>query len=349
MVTLISAWPDAGIVFWVRTNYRLFELNNKGSQSQLQSSLPDKRLEAGTRRVYLNSDGYGQLSLAGALPMAHRGSIKRRNFLTGLGSGLSSLMISSRPSLAQVTDLRGFDPLWRSAEDAIYMFFGNVTYQKAGIEIDLPEHSDVGSSVPLTVRIVSSMTEEDYPKVVHVMAHGNPTPHVMSVWFQPKCGKAEFSTRIRLEKSQKVTVVAQMSDGRYLRLDQQASVSFGACAQIGTGTNDDVFAFQPQTRVNVPAEAKKGDFIPIRAIISHPMETGLRLDPTDEWVRKRIISRFECSFNDASLFRARLYPAVSTNPYFLFYLKVEDSGRLAFNWYDMTGPSYDDQAFIKVV
>ena len=280
--------------------------------------------------------------------MTRISKIARRDFLTGVGAGLSSLMLAPNPSLAQVTDLRGFDPLWRSAEDAIYMFFGDVTYRKAGIEIDLPEHSDVGSSVPLTVRIVSSMTEEDYPKVLHVMAHGNPTPHIMSVWFRPECGKAEFSTRIRLERSQKVTVVAQMSDGRYLRVDQQASVSFGACAQIGTGSNDDVFAFKPQTKVNVQAEAPKGSIIPVRALISHPMETGMRLDPTDEWVRKRIISRFECNYNESSLFRARLYPAVATNPYFMFYMKAQETGHLTFYWYDMTGPTYEDRTQIKV-
>ena len=74
---------------------------------------------------------------------------------------------------AQVTDLRGFDPLWRDAEAAIRAFFGPVTFQRAGIALDLPEQTDSGSTVPLTLRIDAAMTEADHPVVVHVLAHGN--------------------------------------------------------------------------------------------------------------------------------------------------------------------------------
>ena len=86
---------------------------------------------------------------------------------------------------------------WRTGEDQIRAFFGNVEYGAEGLEIDLPEYADVGSSVPITVRIKAAMTEADYPKVLHLVAHKNPTQHVMSAWFRPESGKAEFSTRIR--------------------------------------------------------------------------------------------------------------------------------------------------------
>ena len=202
--------------------------------------------------------------------------LTRRSLLAGGAAGAAGLWAGG--ARAQVTDLRGFDALWRSAEDAISAFFGPVAYERSGIEVDLPVHADVGGSVPLTVKIASGMTEADFPRVVHVLAHGNPTPHVLSAWFSPQCGRAEFSTRIRLEKSQMVTAVAQMSDGTHRRVDREVSVSFGACAQIGAGSNDEVSSFRPQTRVSVPARATPGEIIPIRALISHPMETGLRLD-----------------------------------------------------------------------
>lgn len=280
--------------------------------------------------------------------MAHGSGLTRRRLIAGIACGAAGGLLSIRSAAAQVTDLRGFDPLWRDAEDAIHAFFGAVTYGHEGLHIDLPQHADVGSSVPLTVRLDAAMTEEDHPRVVHILAHGNPTPHVLSAWFTPASGKAEFSTRIRLERSQKVTAVAQMSDGRHIRADRDISVSFGACAQIGVGTNDDVFAFQPQSRVSVPSTARRGTVIPIRALISHPMETGLRLDGMEEWVRKRIISQFGCVYNGVSVFRARLYPAVATNPYFLFHARAEESGVFDFNWYDIIDMTFTNRAAITV-
>lgn len=276
--------------------------------------------------------------------MAFETGLTRRRLVASAGGAL----VAPGASQGQVTDLRGFDPLWRSAEDAIHAFLGDVEYRRDGITLELPEHADAGGAVPLAIAIDCAMTPEDHPRVVHVVAHKNPTPHVLSVWLTPENGRAEFATRIRLENSQTVTAVVQMSDGRHLRADRDVSVSFGACAQIGDGSNDDVIAFQPRSRVNVPARAQRGEIIPVRALISHPMETGLRLGSGEEWVRQRIISRFMCAYRGAGLFRARLYPAVSTNPYFSFYARATASGAFEFDWYDTLDLTFTNRAEITV-
>lgn len=273
--------------------------------------------------------------------------LSRRQLLVGAGAGLWMGALAPQ-TLAQVTDLEGLDPLWRDAEHAIRAFFGDVGFEHDGIEIDLPQHADAGHSVPITVRFDCAMTPDDYPRVVHMVMDGNPTPHALSAWFLPGAGRAEFSTRVRLETSQTVTVVAQMSDGRHLRADRSITVSFGACGQIGTGTDDDVRAFQPVPRVSVPATARRGEIIPVRALISHPMETGMRRDATLGWIRQRIISRFGCVYNGREIFRARPYPAISTNPYFSFFARAEESGEFEFSWYDTFDMTFTATARIEV-
>lgn len=281
--------------------------------------------------------------------MAERPAWTRRKLLAAATGIAAAGALAPRPSAAQkIVDLRGLDPLWKNAEDAIHAFFPRTTFESDGLDIDLPQHTDAGSSVPITVRFPGEVTPADFPRVVHILGHGNPTAHILSAWFSPAGGKAEFSTRIRLEKSQKVTAVAELTNGRHIRVDKEISVAFGACAQIGTGTNDDIFAFQPQPRVSVPPTAARGAIVPVRALISHPMETGLRLDAFDEWVRQRIISRFECTFEGQSVFRARLYPAVATNPYFQFWATAERSGAFEFSWFDMTDKTYTARAAITV-
>jgi sulfur-oxidizing protein SoxZ len=61
-------------------------------------------------------------------------------------------------------------------------------------------------------------------------------------------------------------------------------------------------------------------------------------------VRQRIISTFGCTADGVEFFRARLYPAIATNPYFLFHMRARDTGPIRFRWYDMTGHTYVAEA-----
>ncbi|MEY3390416.1 MAG: hypothetical protein RL350_677 [Pseudomonadota bacterium] len=76
------------------------------------------------------------------------------------------------------------------------------------------------------------MTANDYVKVIHMIAEGNPLPNVVSCYFTPLSGKAEFSTRIRLADSQRVWVLAQMSNGDFWRTSADTVVTLSACTEM---------------------------------------------------------------------------------------------------------------------
>ena len=90
-------------------------------------------------------------------------------------------------------------------------------------------------------------------------------------------------------------------------------------------------------RLRVPSEAKKGEIIQIKTLMSHPMETGFRKDEAGKPIPREIINKFVCTFNSREVFRADLEPAISAKPYFEFTLKVEESGTFAFAWVDDNG------------
>ena len=90
-------------------------------------------------------------------------------------------------------------------------------------------------------------------------------------------------------------------------------------------------------RLRVPSEAKKGDIIQIKTLMSHVMETGFRKDDAGKPIPREIINSFVCTFNGHEVFRADLEPAISANPYFEFTVKVDDSGTFAFAWVDDNG------------
>ncbi len=107
------------------------------------------------------------------------------------------------------------------------------------------------------------------------------------------------------------------------------------------------FIAEPQ--VNMPETAAAGDIIEIQAIIAHPMESGQREDDrTGELIPRNIIEEFTASFNGKEVFRAKLYPAISANPYIAFPVQVEESGEFAFTWRDGNGETWEVARAITV-
>jgi sulfur-oxidizing protein SoxZ len=84
--------------------------------------------------------------------------------------------------------------------------------------------------------------------------------------------------------------------------------------------------------ITVPANAKAGDIVEIRALVAHPMDTGYRPAADGSLVPRNLIRRFVCRFGDEVVFSAELFAAVSANPYIAFSLRATTSGTLSFQW-----------------
>lgn len=84
--------------------------------------------------------------------------------------------------------------------------------------------------------------------------------------------------------------------------------------------------------INVPKEARRGEIIPIKAMISHEMETGFRYDNVGKVIPRDIIRLFVCRYNGVEIFRAELHPAISANPFIAFYTVATESGTIEFSW-----------------
>jgi len=88
----------------------------------------------------------------------------------------------------------------------------------------------------------------------------------------------------------------------------------------------------PSALINVPANAKRGEIIEIKTLMSHVMETGYRRTATGEVIPRDIITSFACRYNGVEIFRADLYPAIAANPFISFFTVATESGKLDFEW-----------------
>lgn len=104
----------------------------------------------------------------------------------------------------------------------------------------------------------------------------------------------------------------------------------------------------PTPRVRVPANAKKGEIIEIKTLISHEMESGQRKDSAGKTIPRQIINKFTASFNGKVVFEADWFTAVSANPYQSFFYKAAESGEFKFVWKDDNGSDYTATAKLTV-
>jgi len=115
------------------------------------------------------------------------------------------------------------------ADAAIAKFTGGKQPEPGRIAIDLPEIAENGTAVPLAVTVESPMTAADRVTDVLVVADGNPNPRVAAFHFTPMSGRAEIATRIRLNATENVIVVARTGDGRFFTARKEVKVTIGGC------------------------------------------------------------------------------------------------------------------------
>ncbi len=104
----------------------------------------------------------------------------------------------------------------------------------------------------------------------------------------------------------------------------------------------------PQARISVPAQARRGEVIEIKTLVQHPMESGQRRDEGGRPIPRNIINAFVCTYNDAEVFRAELFPAIAANPFITFHTVATESGTIAFHWTDSHGETRTESVGITV-
>ena len=150
--------------------------------------------------------------------LATRRDILRTGAATG--AAFATLMLV-RPVLAKPADMQA----------AIRAFVGTAPISSGKVELVLPALVENGNSVPLTVNVAHWMETNDYVKTIAIFNEKNPQPNVATFHLTPRAGRATVSTRIRLGDSQKITAIAQLSDGSFWSDDAEVIVTLPACAE----------------------------------------------------------------------------------------------------------------------
>jgi len=145
--------------------------------------------------------------------------MKRRHFLA-----LSLISLPFSAAGEPNAHVSTIDPLVRS-------FTGGKDVLPGKVTLVLPRIADNGHSVPMTVKVDSPMTPAEHVRAVHLISEKNPVRDMASFYFGPHLARAEFTSRLRLNGSQRVVAIAELSDGSFWSDMVQVEVREAACTE----------------------------------------------------------------------------------------------------------------------
>lgn len=92
---------------------------------------------------------------------------------------------------------------------------------------------------------------------------------------------------------------------------------------------------------------KKGEWVDVRVLAKHPMESGLRRGKDGKNIPAHFIETIYASLDGKEVFRGFLGPAVSKDPLVRFYIKGNKGDKLQITWKDNEGKSDSITTVIK--
>lgn len=152
-------------------------------------------------------------------PPGKNASRTRRQLLTA-GAGLMTVMLV-RPAQAEPAD----------QDAAIRAFVGEAAVQSGKVKLDVPPLVENGNSVGVSVTVDSPMTAESFVKRIGVFNEKNPQPNVAIFHLTPRAGHAIVATRMRLATTQRLTAIAELSDGTFWSDRVEVIVTLAACTE----------------------------------------------------------------------------------------------------------------------
>ncbi len=90
-------------------------------------------------------------------------------------------------------------------------------------------------------------------------------------------------------------------------------------------------------RVQWPERIAAGDVVKVRLLIQHPMDTGYLQDLNGKLVPRNVIRQLTCTLGNQEVLRVEPSSGIAANPYFEFYLRVDQTAEFRAEWRDDRG------------
>ena len=150
----------------------------------------------------------------------------RRRFISVLAGLAAAPLLPGRVARAQP------DPSADAFSELVRKVAGGAPVRPGRVTIDTPRLADNGHSVPFKISVASPMTAADHVRSITLLSERNPRPLMAKFMLGPKSGRATVVTRVRLNGTQRVLVIAQLSDNSFWSGTAEVEVTESACLDM---------------------------------------------------------------------------------------------------------------------
>ena len=100
-------------------------------------------------------------------------------------------------------------------------------------------------------------------------------------------------------------------------------------------------------RIKLPTSIKKDEVIPVKALITHPMETGMRKDKAGKPIPEHFINDVKVYYGNDLVTSMEWTIAVSADPFMTFYVKADKAAPLKIVYKDNKGGIFENTVQIN--
>ena len=222
-------------------------------------------------------------------------------------------------------------------------FFNEEAIQEDGqaIEISTPYRAEDPALVPIQINSKFPQSSERFIKNITIIIDNNPVPFSASFDFYPESGRADISTRMRINAYTFVRAIARTNDGKLHMAKAFVKASGGCSAPIGT---DAEAALARLGKIKIKSESDKitlNQPNPIQILISHPNITGMQMDQISRVVKPpHFIDEIRVSFNEKPILTAKTDIAMSSDPNLKIFFTPDRAGELKVETKDNLGGKF---------
>jgi sulfur-oxidizing protein SoxY len=204
----------------------------------------------------------------------------------------------------------------------------------AEVSLQAPELHEDGSVVPLAFACRA-------PGVQRLLLCVERNPFLLSAVFEPgEAVEPAFSTRVKMQETSPVQVLAVLRDGRVLSAAREVKITLGGCAGAADAVPEPLG--QP-TLIRLQPAA--GGQTTVRALLKHQMESGQRKDDQGRWLPPWFIEEVDVRLNGRPVLAAQWGTSISKNPFLQFSVRGARTGdRVSIAWADNRGNRRSDEA-----
>ncbi len=227
------------------------------------------------------------------------------------------------------------------------LLFGERTIHRHATEVlqlFVNQRADDAAVVPVMVRTYVKQKPERYIKHVYLIIDENPSPFGVKFTMTPRSGRADVETRVRMESSSPIRVIAEMNDGS-LWMDSAMVYGAGGCsAPISGGAADSAIG---KMRLKTDAIlANAGEAVPAELMIKHPQITGMS---TNIILEPHFVRQVNVYYADELVMTADVDFTISENPVFRFYFLPEGDGELRAEVVDSSELRFEQRSAFRTV